>query len=200
MSLKRGMTDAIKSNDNGKVWKFLEKVNAEAVNGKNESGELATSIHEACRTENSQALTHLLTLPGIDVNVKDSSGMTPLHVACQSNNSQVLTKLRLTPGIDLNARNIYDMTPILISAAGCRNETLGIMLDDAFVDLDAKDNDGRGLEELVASNSSEIQKNKCLKMIKEAKQKRNREMERETNYRTNLRKIIRNIRYSEQKK
>ncbi|XP_062985665.1 SMC5-SMC6 complex localization factor protein 1 isoform X2 [Elgaria multicarinata webbii] len=41
-----------------------------------------TALHIACKGNNVKKLIHLLSLPGMDINVKDYAGWTPLHEAC----------------------------------------------------------------------------------------------------------------------
>ncbi|XP_039191633.1 SMC5-SMC6 complex localization factor protein 1 isoform X4 [Crotalus tigris] len=52
-------------------------VNVHKINLKGE-----TALHIACKSNNVKKLVRLLTVPGIDINVKDYAGWTPLHEAC----------------------------------------------------------------------------------------------------------------------
>ena len=145
----------------------------EEVNEKDEYGE--TALYKACRRKNNQAVSLLLAKPGINVNVKNSYyGRTPLHVTCNNNNNNwVVDQLLRCPGIHENAKNNNGSTLIMIAALGCSKEALGVMFKSLRVDLDVKDNGGRGLEEYVGIfGGGEEGKTKCLDMIPEERIRR----------------------------
>ena len=63
MSLKEQLIGAIKEEDNEKVSDVLEQMCVEEVNEKDEYGE--TALYKACRRKNNQAVSLLLSKPGI---------------------------------------------------------------------------------------------------------------------------------------
>ena len=144
----------------------------EEVNEKDEYGE--TALYKACRRKNNQAVSLLLAKPGINVNVKNSYyGRTPLYVTCENNNDWVVDQLLRCPGIHENAKNNNGSTLIMMAALGCSKEALGVMFKSPRVDLDVKDNGGRGLEEYVGIlGGGEEGKTKCLDMIREERIRR----------------------------
>jgi len=70
-------------------------------------------------------------------------------VTCENNNDWVIDQLLRCPGIHENAKNNNGSTLIMMAALGCSKEALGVMFKSPRVDLDVKDNGGRGLEEYV---------------------------------------------------
>ena len=172
MSLKEQLIGAIKEEDNEKLSDVLEQMCVEEVNEKDEYGE--TALYKACRRKNNQAVSLLLAKLGINVNVKNSYyGRTPFHVACENNNDWVIDQLLRCPGIHENAKNNNGSTLIMMAALGCSKEALGVMFKSPRVDLDVKDNGGRGLEEYVGIlGGGEEGKTKCLDMIREERIRR----------------------------
>ncbi|XP_066567934.1 SMC5-SMC6 complex localization factor protein 1 [Amia ocellicauda] len=61
-----------------------------------------TILHRACKYNQVEKLKSILSLPGMDINVKDHAGWTPLHEACNHGNTAcVRTILQLCPAVDL---------------------------------------------------------------------------------------------------
>ena len=152
--------------------KVLEKGGIYDSDESNEYGE--TALYKACRRKNNQAVSLLLAKPGINVNVKNSYyGRTPFYVTCENNNDWIVDQLLRCPGIHENAKNNNGSTLIMMAALGCSKEALGVMFKSLRVDLDVKDNGGRGLEEYVGIlGGSEEGKTKCLDMIREERIRR----------------------------
>merc|ERR1719186_727532 len=82
---------AIKTKDDTEVTELLSKMDAESVNSKDEYG--LSPLHHACDTNNSYAVTKLLSVLGIKVNAKDQDGYTALHYACLVDNTQAVEQL-----------------------------------------------------------------------------------------------------------
>nr|XP_056705223.1 SMC5-SMC6 complex localization factor protein 1 [Euleptes europaea] len=74
-----------------------KQINVLKVNLKGE-----TVLHIACRRNNVKRLIHLLSLPEIDINVKDYAGWTPLHEACNHGSTVCVREiLQHCPEVDL---------------------------------------------------------------------------------------------------
>ncbi|CAL1532204.1 unnamed protein product [Lymnaea stagnalis] len=98
------------------------------VNKRNGLGESA--VHVACKRNNVEKLQQLLTVPGVDVNLKDNIGWTPLHEACHHGSYDcVMLLLKYVPNttissaleqedytackVDLNAIGPDGVTPLI---------------------------------------------------------------------------------------
>ncbi|XP_028603828.2 SMC5-SMC6 complex localization factor protein 1 isoform X1 [Podarcis muralis] len=80
------------------------------VNKVNLKGE--TALHIACKRNNVERLIHLLSLPGIDINVKDYAGWTPLHEACNHGNTLCVREiLQHCPEVNLFSQ-VDGVTPL----------------------------------------------------------------------------------------
>merc|ERR1719187_2369377 len=64
----------------------------------------------------------LLNVPGIEVNLGDSNGITPLMLAIGSCNIEMVKLFLQAPGIDVNLGNIDGVTPIMYAASKCNIE------------------------------------------------------------------------------
>jgi len=176
MSFNDQLYDAYRSEDYQKISDVLEKMTPEEVNEKNEDGCGETVLHMAIL--NNRDVSPLLNKPGIDVNAKDDyHGSTPLHQACgmKGNHShRAIVQLLANPGIEKNAKDNYGQTPILMAAGTCNKEALKLMLASPNVDLDVKNNQGMGLEELVgiygdSETYTNEEKKTCLDIIQEGR-------------------------------
>ncbi len=76
----------------------------------------------------------LLSLPGINVNVRDSLGWTPLHHAVDSDRPECVRALLRAPGVEPDALNLARKTPLSFAARNgryaCLQALLGIGLAD----------------------------------------------------------------------
>merc|ERR1712051_266683 len=101
------------------------------------------------------------------------SGFMPLHAACWKNDAQVAVKLISIPGTDVNARSARGSTPIQMTSMHESSEVFEVLLEDQRVELDIKDEDGLGLEEIICIGSVDLTV-KCerLKMIEDERRKR----------------------------
>jgi len=167
---------SIQNKANEKVFELSEAMEAGEIN-KVVWGDIrdTTALHEACGGCNDQALDKLLNKTGIDVNIKNANGWTPLHAAVPVNNVYGVSRLLTSPGIQVNSTTTYGVTPVMFSARDCNVEILKMMLEDPRVDLDTKDGEGNGLEELVGRDAwggREEEKEKCQTMINNEKKKR----------------------------
>uniref|UniRef100_A0A8C5X8I8 Ankyrin repeat domain-containing protein 32 n=1 Tax=Malurus cyaneus samueli TaxID=2593467 RepID=A0A8C5X8I8_9PASS len=70
------------------------------------------SLHKACRNNKVERLIQLLSLPGIDINVKDYAGWTPLHEACNHGSTVCVREiLQRCPEVDLLSE-VDGVTPL----------------------------------------------------------------------------------------
>ncbi|XP_076995259.1 SMC5-SMC6 complex localization factor protein 1 [Tamandua tetradactyla] len=71
-----------------------------------------TALHRACIANQVEKLILLLSLPGIDINVKDNAGWTPLHEACNYGNTVCVQEiLQRCPEVDLLTQ-VDGVTPL----------------------------------------------------------------------------------------
>ncbi|XP_066037384.1 SMC5-SMC6 complex localization factor protein 1 isoform X2 [Chamaea fasciata] len=83
---------------------------AEELYKRNIKGE--TALHKACKNNKVETLIQLLSLPGIDINVKDYAGWTPLHEACNHGSTVCVREiLERCPEVDLLSQ-VDGVTPL----------------------------------------------------------------------------------------
>ncbi|XP_015668165.1 SMC5-SMC6 complex localization factor protein 1 [Protobothrops mucrosquamatus] len=71
-----------------------------------------TALHIACKSNNVKKLVRLLTVPGIDINVKDYAGWTPLHEACNHGSTVCVCEiLQHCPEVNLFSQ-VDGVTPL----------------------------------------------------------------------------------------
>ncbi|XP_063151495.1 SMC5-SMC6 complex localization factor protein 1 [Candoia aspera] len=71
-----------------------------------------TALHIACKSNNVKKLVRLLTVPGIDINVKDYAGWTPLHEACNHGSTVCVREiLQHCPEVNLFSQ-VDGVTPL----------------------------------------------------------------------------------------
>ncbi|XP_023379069.1 SMC5-SMC6 complex localization factor protein 1 isoform X4 [Pteropus vampyrus] len=86
---------------------LVTKMNFHKTNLKGE-----TALHRACINNQVEKLILLLSLPGIDINVKDNAGWTPLHEACNYGNTVCVQEiLQRCPEVDLLTQ-VDGVTPL----------------------------------------------------------------------------------------
>ncbi|XP_026787080.3 SMC5-SMC6 complex localization factor protein 1 [Pangasianodon hypophthalmus] len=69
----------------------------------NSAGE--TLLHRACKRNQLETVLQILSLPGVDANVKDHAGWTPLHEACNHGSREcVRALLQHCPGLQLDSQ------------------------------------------------------------------------------------------------
>uniref|UniRef100_A0A9L0J8P3 SMC5-SMC6 complex localization factor protein 1 n=1 Tax=Equus asinus TaxID=9793 RepID=A0A9L0J8P3_EQUAS len=86
---------------------LVPKMNFRKTNLKGE-----TALHRACINNQVEKLILLLSLPGIDINVKDNAGWTPLHEACNYGNTVCVQEiLQRCPEVDLLTQ-VDGVTPL----------------------------------------------------------------------------------------
>ena len=88
----------------------------------------------------------LLAQPGIEVNAKDSNGLTALHIAGAYGNLATLKKILAVPGLFLNERDHKGRTPIMLVASLGQTDAVKMMVAKKGIDLWVKDNDDKYLE------------------------------------------------------
>lgn len=102
-----------------------------------------TVLHIAARSDNTEIVEHLLSIPGIAVNAKDKMGRTSLHLACEDGHTDTAKMLLIdAPNIHVNARDETHRTPL---HRACEKEQLDVvhcLLTNAKVDADALDQKG----------------------------------------------------------
>uniref|UniRef100_A0ABK0M5Y1 SMC5-SMC6 complex localization factor 1 n=1 Tax=Rattus norvegicus TaxID=10116 RepID=A0ABK0M5Y1_RAT len=86
---------------------LVTKMNFHKTNLKGE-----TALHRVCIKNQVEKLIILLSLPGIDINVKDNAGWTPLHEACNYGNTVCVREiLQRCPEVDLLTQ-VDGVTPL----------------------------------------------------------------------------------------
>jgi len=99
--------------------------------------------------------------------------MTPLHYAAANNNYFAVEKLLQVDGVDVNLRDYIGFTPVMRAAYHCSTEALQLIVRDTRVDLDARNNDGWCLEDVVGIYHSTTQQiSPLLRIIGEEREKR----------------------------
>merc|ERR1719186_288582 len=123
-----------------------------------------------------KTLHMLLDSQGIDLHTKDHNGATLLHKACKVDSYELVKKVLAIPGIDVNAKDNFGNTPI-IPTREKDPLVFGVMLEDPRVNLNIKDGDGDGLEEVICKlYTSSEKREECLKMLKSERMRRERRM------------------------
>uniref|UniRef100_A0A6J0TP60 SMC5-SMC6 complex localization factor protein 1 isoform X1 n=2 Tax=Pogona vitticeps TaxID=103695 RepID=A0A6J0TP60_9SAUR len=102
-----------------------------------------TALHIACKSNNVKKLIHLLSLPGIDINVKDHAGWTPLHEACNHGSAVCVREiLQHCPEVNLFSQ-VDGVTPLHDALANGYIEIAELLLQyGGPVLLQQKDSNG----------------------------------------------------------
>nr|DBA23404.1 TPA: hypothetical protein GDO54_014319 [Pyxicephalus adspersus] len=109
----------------GSVDPKVPHVNKLQSNCQNSKGE--TVLHRVCRSNNVKKLTEYLSLPGVNINLKDNAGWTPLHEACNHGSTECVREiLQRCPEVDLLS-HVDGVTP-LHDALQNRHIDIGKML------------------------------------------------------------------------
>ncbi|KAJ8300293.1 hypothetical protein KUTeg_021812 [Tegillarca granosa] len=109
------------------------------------------TIFDWCKEGNTEQIKNLLSCPGgIDINNKDSDGMTLLHWACDRGYSD-LVKLLLKSNADINAKDSDDQTA-LHYAVSCEHKDVVDILLSYGADKLSKDIDGSSPMDLETSS------------------------------------------------
>ena len=107
----------------------------------------------------------LLAQPGIEVNAKDSNGLTALHIAGAYGSLATLKKILAVPGLLLNEKDHKGRTPIMLVASLGRTDAVKMMLAKKGIDIWTWTLD---LEEACP----EFRRTEIVKVLKEAKAKK----------------------------
>jgi ankyrin repeat protein len=95
------------------------------------------SIHEAARNGNIEVVKQYIAA-GVDVNAKNSFGMTPLHYAAGADHKEI-AELLIAKGADVNAKNESGSTPLF----GVIDGEIVELLIAKGADVNAKSDDGK---------------------------------------------------------
>ena len=74
----------------------------------------------------------LLAQPGIEVNAKDSNGLTALHIAGAYGSLATLKKILAVPGLLLNEKDLGGRTPITQAGNLGRMRAVRLIVDKKF--------------------------------------------------------------------
>ncbi|XP_032069153.1 SMC5-SMC6 complex localization factor protein 1 [Thamnophis elegans] len=116
-----------------------KQMNVHKINLKGE-----TALHIACRSNNVKKLIHLLTVPGIDINVKDYAGWTPLHEACNHGSTVCVHEiLQHCPEVNLFS-HVDGVTPLHDALSNGHVEIAELLLQHGgSILLQQKDSTGK---------------------------------------------------------
>merc|ERR1712241_1148187 len=170
MGLGQGLVEALLNNENVKVGDLLGRLDATTVN---ETGVLGyTPLHAGCVQNNEEAVSKLLTVPGIGVNARDHDGLTAIIHAALCDSTEAVILLLDHPEVEVNAKDNNGWTALTWAAALCKLGSVRLLLNHLGVDLEILTNDGKRLE-MMAGSLVDGQDPLCLDMIRLAR--RNRE-------------------------
>ena len=101
----------------------------------------------------------LLTVENCQVNCQDSTGYTALHFACFTDNSVIVRSL--LAHTDMSSENIRDSngwTPVMCAVIHGNTECVRLLVSDSRVDLETRDNQGKGLEKRLKGAGKGLEK------------------------------------------
>ena len=113
-------------------------------------------LMEATHQGRYEAVDLLLAQPGINVNHQCSWGWTALHYACERDWVAILKRLLQAPGILVNKKGHLGYTPIMAAARKGFTEAVRLLAAVEEVDLDVKDKQGNGLEEIARDRGERL--------------------------------------------
>ena len=115
---------------------------SEAINAKDGWGYAA--LHCAAAEGDVAEVRHILSIPGVDVNVEGKSGRTPLHMASYKGHSAAVKLLLSAPDIDVNrAENEDGRTPLHTASEKGHAEGVKLLLGAPGIDVNRSNRDGR---------------------------------------------------------
>ena len=116
------------------------------VNTKNSSGR--TGLIWAAVRGHTSVVQLLLTVENCDVNCQSNNGHTALHLASFIDNSEIVRSLLAHPGMrSENIRGYGGQTPLMRAVMRGSVESVRLLVSDGRVDLETRDDQGKGLEE-----------------------------------------------------
>lgn len=172
MSMNRELISLISHKDNEKVSEMIVNMDAQVLNkpmGHGMGHFLKTALGAACTVGNIYALDLLLAKPNIDLNVMDNTKRTPLFLACQFSHHRIVGKLLAKPGIDVNVTDNHGETPIMWCVYGGCEAAFKLMLDHPRVDLEVKNDEGKGLEDIITGRNFTEQTMRKYLVVKKRK-------------------------------
>ena len=142
----------------GKLSKIRELVSQEGDVGP--IGTRGSGLQSALANKHFHVVEYLLSVPGVDINYQDNFGNTALYVACTYNERDIARGVILLlahPGMtSLNTRNNEGQTPILGAASRGNVNCVRALAALPGVDLEVRDNMGRGLQEVARLGVSRV--------------------------------------------
>lgn len=165
-SPKKGLTNelirAIQKKDDKEVTKLLVTMD---VNAKDEYG--LTPLHHACDVNNTNAVTQLLSIPGIKINTRDNNGQTPLHYVRVNNNSEsdldnastasfpssasFVPQLLAFPGVKVNPKDNDGYTPLHYACLVNNSQAVSQLLAAQGIEVNTRSNSGSASTPIMSS-------------------------------------------------
>ena len=118
-------------------------------------------LHSAALDNNTELLSVLLAVPGVDVNLQDNLGRTPLMVACREGQVECVQRLVEVEGLDVNRRDIVGWTALHLAVTW--NHPLCVEALSSVETLDWRMTDGGGQSPL--SIAAHLGHADCLELI-----------------------------------
>jgi len=98
------------------------------INWVNDKRKRLTGLHIACERGRRDIVEYLLTLPQIQVNQKDSDGITPFHLGCEHGREEIVKILLEDKRVDVNPLESERWTPLYVACMQKSEEIVKILL------------------------------------------------------------------------
>ena len=106
-------------------------------------------------------IKQLLEVPGIDVNLKDSNGLTPLMYASGKNTYTIAELLLTVPGINVNLQNNRGLSALMLSSLKGFSQMTKMLLQVPGINVNLQEQDGYTAL-MIASDKGHINVVKAL--------------------------------------